>query len=121
MAEHNDLGTLGEIEAQNFLKKNGYTIRHTNWTAGSLEIDIVAQKDDWLVIVEVKTRKSTFVELPQDAINARKIRNLVNAADAYIRRFNWDGETRFDVISVVQSGQQFELEHIEDAFMPPMN
>lgn len=121
MAEHNELGALGEIEAQNFLKKKGYTIRHCNWTAGSLEIDIVAQIDDWLVIVEVKTRKSNFIELPKDAINMRKIRNLVNAADTYIRIFNWDGETRFDVISVVQSGQQFLIEHIEDAFMPPMN
>ena len=121
MAEHNDLGKLGEIEAQKFLKKNGYTIRHTNWTVGSLEIDIVAQIDEWLVIVEVKTRRSTYIELPKDAINMRKIRNLVNAADAYIRRFNWEGDTRFDIISVVQSGQRFEIEHIEDAFMPPMN
>jgi putative endonuclease len=121
MAEHNDLGELGEIEAQNYLRKNGYTIRHTNWTAGSLEIDIVAEKDEWLVIVEVKTRKSNYIEQPKDAINMRKIRNLVNAADAYIRRFNWEGETRFDVISVVQNDQKFEIEHIEDAFLPPMN
>ena len=121
MAEHNELGQLGEIEAQNYLKNNGYSIRDVNWTAGSLEIDIVAQKDDWLVIVEVKTRKSRLFEQPEQAVNMRKIRHLVNAADAYIRKFNWEGETRIDVITVVQVGQKFAIEHIEGAFLAPMN
>ncbi len=121
MAEHNELGQLGEIEAQNYLKNNGYIIRDVNWTAGSYEIDIVAQKDEWLVIVEVKTRKSRAFEQPEQAVNMRKIRHLVYAAEAYIRKFNWECETRFDVITVVPVGQKFEVEHIEDAFLPPMN
>lgn len=62
-----------------------------------------------------------MLEQPEQAVNMRKIRNLVNAADAYIRKFNWEGETRFDIVTVVQAGQRFEIEHIEDAFLPPMN
>ena len=54
MAEHNDLGNLGEERAQAYLSSNGYHIRHCNWFFGKLELDIVAEKDGWLVIVEVK-------------------------------------------------------------------
>ena len=72
-------------------------------------------------IVEVKTRSTDYFEVPEEAINLRKIRNLVNAAHEYIFSCNWEGETRFDVISVIPIGQSFKIDHIEDAFMPPMN
>ncbi|MBP1637431.1 MAG: hypothetical protein H6Q18_220 [Bacteroidetes bacterium] len=120
MAEHNDLGNLGEERAQAYLRQKGYKIRETNWFAGKLEIDIIAEKDDWLVIVEVKTRSTEFFEHPKEAITNRKIQNLVNAAHEYIFRTDWQGETRFDVISVIPHGQQFIIEHIEDAFLPPV-
>ena len=54
MAEHNELGELGEKRAQEYLISKGYEILHTNWRTGKLEIDIAAKKDDWLVIVEVR-------------------------------------------------------------------
>lgn len=120
MAQHNELGAQGEKEAISYLKNKGYTIRHANWTAGSLEIDIVAQIDNWLVMVEVKTRKSDYFEPPTNAITSRKIKNLVAAADVYIRKFGWEGETRFDIITLIQRGQNFEVEHIEDAFLPSL-
>ena len=121
MADHNDLGNVGELKAQEFITAKGYKIKHTNWKAGKLEIDIVAEFEDWLVIVEVKTRSTDYFEHPEEAITMRKIRNLVNAADAYIRTFDWQGETRFDVISVIPEGQHFRIDHIEDAFLPPLN
>ena len=120
MAEHNDLGNIGEERAQAFLRNKGYKIRETNWVAGKLELDIVAEKDEMLVIVEVKTRSTGFFEHPKEAITPRKIKNLVNAAHAYIMKNNWQGETRFDVISVIPKGQNFSIEHIEDAFLPPI-
>jgi len=121
MAEHNDLGNLGEERAQAFLKSKGYAIKHTNWVVGKLELDIVAEKDGWLVVVEVKTRSTETFEHPKDAITLRKIRNIVNATHEYIFKFDWQGETRFDVISVIPHGQDFHIEHIEDAFLPPLN
>lgn len=126
MAEHNDLGNLGEVRAQNYLLSKGFHIRHINWhnvlpsgKEGKLELDIVAEKDGWLVVVEVKTRSTATFEHPEEAITLRKIRNLVNAAHEYILQFDWHGETRFDVVSVIPHGQDFLIEHIEDAFLSP--
>ena len=121
MADHNDLGNEGEIMAQNFLVAKGYKLLHTNWTSGKLELEIVAQKDDLLVVVEVKTRSIDTFEHPKEAITLRKIKNIVNATHDYIFTFDWMGETRFDVISVIPDGQQFRIEHIEDAFIAPVN
>ena len=120
MAEHNELGNLGEERAQNFLISKGYKILQTNWHIGKLELDIVAEKDDWLVIVEVKTRSTETFEHPEEAITRKKIRNIVNATHEYILQFDWNGETRFDVISVIPYGQEFRIEHIEDAFLSPL-
>jgi len=119
MAEHNDLGNLGEERAQAYLSSKGYKIRHTNWVVGKLELDIVAEKDGWLIVVEVKTRSTETFEHPEEAITLRKIRNIVNATHEYILQFDWKGETRFDVMSVIPHGQDFLIEHIEDAFLSP--
>jgi putative endonuclease len=72
MAEHNDLGILGEQRAQAYLNSKGYRIRHVNWVIGKLELDIVAEKDDWLIVVEVKTRSTDTFEHPKEAITNRK-------------------------------------------------
>lgn len=119
MAEHNDIGKLGEERAQAYLISKEYKIRHTNWKTGKLELDIVAEKDDMLVVVEVKTRSTDYFEHPQEAINLKKIRNIVNAAHNYIFQFDWLGETRFDIISVIPQEHSFRIEHIEDAFLAP--
>jgi putative endonuclease len=119
MAEHNDLGNLGELRAQAYLRDKGYKIKHTNWVTGKLELDIVCEKDGWLIVVEVKTRSTENFEHPEDAINIRKIRNIINATHNYILQFDWKGETRFDVMSVIPHGQDFLIEHIEDAFLSP--
>ncbi len=118
MAQHNDTGNIGEERARAYLLSKGYKIRHTNWQAGKLELDIVAEKDKVLVVVEVKTRSTDYFEHPQEAVTLKKIRNLVNAAQEYIYRFDWQYETRFDIISVIPEKEIFRIEHIEDAFLP---
>ena len=124
MAEHNELGNIGEERAQAYLHSKGYKIRHCNWhnftpsgKEGKLELDIVAEKDGMLIVVEVKTRSTDTFEHPQEAITKRKISNIVNATHEYIFQFDWQGETRFDVISVIPHGQNFRIDHIEDAFL----
>ncbi len=77
MAEHNELGKLGEELAVDFLQKNGYEILETNWVFQKAEIDIIAQKDNMLVAVEVKTRSSIDFGLPQDFVKPKKIQLLV--------------------------------------------
>ncbi len=122
MAKHNDLGNIGEERAVDYLRAQGYIIRHQNWTSGKKELDIVAEKENTLVVVEVKTRSTEYFEHPKEAITNAKIRNIVGAAEAYIFEFDLMMETRFDIVSVIpRKDGFFSIEHIEDAFLPPVN
>lgn len=116
MAEHNDLGKLGEEKAVEYLQKNGYTILQTNWVYLKAEIDIIAQKGETLAVVEVKTRSSLDFGLPQDFVKPKKIQLLVKAINEYVVQNDIDAEVRFDIISVFKNGNAFEIEHLEDAF-----
>lgn len=116
MAEHNELGKLGEDLAVDYLKKNGYTILNTNWTFQKAEIDIIAQKDNILAIVEVKTRSSIDFGSPQDFVKPAKIQLLVKAVNEYVISNDLDLEIRFDIIAINKEGKGFHIEHLEDAF-----
>lgn len=122
MAEHNELGNAGELIAKKHLELNHYQIKERNWHVGKLEIDIIAEKDGILVIVEVKTRSTNIFEHPQEAITLAKIKKLVLATQEYIFSTNWQGETRFDVIAIIPTGaNKYKIEHIIDAFLAPVN
>lgn len=116
MAEHNDLGKLGEEMAVEFLRKNSYLILDTNWTFQKAEIDIIARKENTLAIVEVKTRSSLEFGLPQDFVKPKKIQLLVKAVDEYVNQKNIDVEVRFDIIAIHKEGKSFVIEHLIDAF-----
>jgi len=120
VAQHNELGQTGETLAIEYLKAKDYRIRHTNWRRGHWELDIVAETPDELVFVEVKTRTGDW-ELPENSVNKSKIRNIISAADCYIKYFDVDLPARFDIISIMGKEPNFEIEHIEDAFYPPVN
>lgn len=116
MAEHNELGKLGEELAVEYLKKNGYTILNTNWTFQKAEIDIIAQIENTLAIIEVKTRSSLEFGLPQDFVKPKKIQLLVKAVDAYVNEKDLDLDVRFDIIAVYKENKTFAIEHLIDAF-----
>ena len=116
MAEHNELGKLGEELAVEFLRKNGYEILDTNWTFQKAEIDIIAQKGVTLAVVEVKTRSSIDFGLPQDFVKPKKIQLLVKAVNEYVISKNLDVEVRFDIIAINKEGKSFAIEHLIDAF-----
>ena len=126
MAEHNELGKLGEELAVAFLQQNGYDILETNWVFQKAEIDIIAQKETVLAIVEVKTRSSIDFGLPQDFVKPKKIQLLVKAVNEYVVSNDLDVEIRFDIIAITASVQpsvsghkeerDFKIEHLEDAF-----
>ncbi len=120
MAKHNELGKLGEEMARKHLRNKGYQIQEVNWHYGREEIDIIALDGEMLVIVEVKTRATADFGEPEFAVNRRKQRILVKAAEAYILEKDLDIETRFDIISVIVTPKQKHLHHIEDAFYPTM-
>ena len=77
MAEHNELGKAGENVAVAYLEEHGYLIRHRNWRKGHFELDIVAAKENELVIVEVKTRSNTLFAQPEEAVDLPKIKRTV--------------------------------------------
>jgi len=117
MADHNELGKLGEQIAADYLLRNGYEILKRNYFYDKAEIDIIAQKSpDTLVIVEVKTRNSDFFGDPQDFVKPSKIKLLVKAANEYVISNDLDLEVRFDIIAIIKNKAVEKLEHFEDAF-----
>ena len=118
MARHNELGRLGEQIAAEYLIKKGYTIRDSNWRWQRYEIDIVCEHNGRIVIVEVKTRTSGFIE-PADAITRHKMLYLVKAANVYVKLYNLRHEIQFDVVTIVGREPDFKINHIEDAFYAP--
>ena len=120
MAERNNTGKEGESEARAYLEKLGYQILHTNWHFHHYELDLIAVYEGELIVVEVKTRSVGCLLPPEEAVDQKKIKRIVAATDAYIRYFNNPLPVRFDIITAVGKAGAFEIEHIKDAFYPPM-
>ncbi|MBP9792517.1 MAG: YraN family protein [Flavobacterium sp.] len=116
MADHNELGKQGEKLAIEYLQKNGYEILEQNFVFQKAEIDIIARKEDWLIVVEVKTRTSTDYGNPEDFVDKKKIKLLVKAIDEYVQQSDLDLDIRFDIVSLVKTDNKFNIEHLEDAF-----
>lgn len=121
MAKHNELGRIGENKAAEYLVAKGYIVRDRNWRCNKLELDIVAEKNNRIVFVEVKTRSSDDIVDPIEAITPGKIKNLVRAARAYMQMFRLPHEIQFDIITLVGSDvDDMKLTHIEDAVSVPL-
>ena len=118
MAQHNLLGKKGEMLAGRYLLGEGLAVLEYNWRSGHKEIDIIAQQRDVLVFVEVKSRTSEEYGNSYDAVDDKKIRLLISAAQAYIRKYNIYLQFRFDIITVIGNSEPYRIEHIEDAFYP---
>ena len=116
MAQHNELGKKGEELAVNFLLENGYTIIERNYRFDKAEVDIIAQKDNILAIIEVKTRSTVDFGNPQDFVKPKQIQNLVKAVDEYVTVNALDVEVRFDIIGIVKEKNKFNIEHLKNAF-----
>lgn len=119
MAKHLLTGIQGESAAQNYLHGYGYQLLHKNWRHKHLEVDLVMRDGNTLVFVEVKTRTDGRFGLPYESVNWQKQRKLSQAATIYIKQNHYEGEIRFDIISIfVNKDQQFNIRHIKDAFWP---
>ncbi len=126
MAQHNELGRVGEELAAEFLRKNDYEILERNWFFQKAEVDIIAKKENMLAIIEVKTRTGTDFGLPQDCVKPKKIQLLVKAVNEYVIANDLDVTVRFDIIAITAplllpqsentNANNFIIEHLEDAF-----
>lgn len=117
MAEHNDLGNLAEELAATFLEKKGYKILVKNFRYQRGEIDIIAEFNNQIIIVEVKARGSDIFMEPQEAVTKTKIKSLVMVADFFMKDRNLNQEVRFDIIAVLPGEKRkLQITHLEDAF-----
>lgn len=120
MAKHNIFGQKGENAAFEALLAKGYLIRDRNWRCGKNEVDIVAEKGNRIIIVEVKSRSYPVDDISQ-LITHDKIRHLIAAGNAYVKLFHLPHELQFDVILMIgPDPDNFTVEHIPDAFMAPL-
>jgi putative endonuclease len=120
MSSHNELGKKGEETAADFLAGEGYKILERNWRFGKDEIDIIAEKGNFIVIVEVKTRSTAYFGEPEEAVDKQKRRFLIRAADKYVNQKAIDLEVRFDIVSIIFEQGKQSIRHIEDAFYPTL-
>jgi len=113
-----DTGILGEKLAKDFLKKRGYHVWETNYRCPEGEIDIVAKHKDYLVFVEVRTKRSLEFGSPEESVTQAKMGKLRACASRYRQDHNnlpplW----RIDVVAVElnQRGKPLRIELIENA------
>ncbi len=118
MKNNIEKGKYGESIAASFLQKQGYRILAKNRRYGHKEIDIIAKDNETIVIVEVKLRYTDFFGFPEQAVNKRKQKLLIEAADAYITENNLNNDVRYDVVAIVFENNKKRLLHIKDAFIP---
>ena len=116
MAKHNEKGKIGEELAIEYLINHGYKVLHTNWRAGHLEVDIIAQKNNILVFCEVKCRSSSAFGDPESFVTRQKQQHIIKAAANYVERNRWQGESRFDIVSILTGGETVKINHIENAY-----
>jgi putative endonuclease len=109
-------GAKGENLAAEFLQSKGFEIVARNFRHKHAEIDLIAQRENWLLFIEVKTRTSTSYGQPEDFVDHHKSRNVFEAAEEYIFANDWQGHIRFDIISVKLGYKDVvEIVHFEDA------
>jgi putative endonuclease len=115
------VGNLGEKIAEKILKNSGYKIIDKNFKCSIGEIDIITEKDNNLIFIEVKTRTSIKYGCPSDAVNFYKRNKIIKVAQTFImlnkKYINFS--IRFDVFEIFLKPSTFELNkinHIKNAF-----
>ncbi len=116
IAEHTRTGLWGEEVAADYLRDKGYDILERDWHSGHRDIDIIAQHNDTIVFVEVKTRRNADFITPEQAVDYRKRQNLRHAINHYINFRKIDNPVRFDIITVIgtHGSPTPVVNHIED-------
>lgn len=120
MADHNELGKIGESIALDYLKKEGGKILNTNYRFKRNEVDIIMLDGDELVVVEVKTRSNPFMAGPEKTVTRSKQRAIIQVTQEYIENHNRKEEVRFDIVSILIHNNQTKGDHIKDAFYPTL-
>ncbi|MBK9981903.1 MAG: YraN family protein [Saprospiraceae bacterium] len=115
-------GKWGELVARDYLISTGFKILDQNWRYKRAEIDLIAMENQILVFIEVKTRAYADFGLPEEMVNKRKQRLVIDAALAYMRAIGHEWEIRFDIIAILGTpGSTPEISYFRDAFFPGLD
>lgn len=113
-------GKSAEEWAAIFLRLKGYRVLQNNFRVPQGEIDLVAQKGNNLIFVEVKSRRSGKQGSGLEAVSPLKVKRLSAAAAAYLATHSCDGfSCRFDVITLGPDKNWFKfpkIAHLQNAF-----
>jgi putative endonuclease len=119
MAEHNDLGELGESIAREFYESQGYRIVETKWRVKRAEVDLIVEKNQVYVFVEVKCRKTSAYTIFEPTLSEKKEAFMAYAANAWIELTNHEGAIRFDFIAIqITPSPKPIIKHYPDFFFP---
>ena len=115
-AGHLEIGRLGETFAREYLRRNGYKIIEQNYRNRYGEIDLVVQKKDVLVFVEVRTKIGEQFGTPEETLNWKKLQKVKRNASSYVARSKWNKLYRVDGICIVLDEQHTiqRFEHYEN-------
>ena len=116
MTDKIETGGIGENLAAEFLQRQGFTVVARNYRWKKAEIDLIAQRENWLIFVEVKTRSSNAFGEPESFVSDFQRKLIYEAAEEYIFNTDWQGNIRFDIVSV-KPGPVPEVIHLEDAIV----
>lgn len=115
-----DIGRLGEDYACEILVQKGFHIIKRNYHTRKGEVDIIAENSEYILFVEVKTRKADSLVTGEEAVNASKCRKIYLAATDYFLKNPIDKQPRFDVITITANTENevniIKSEHYENAF-----
>lgn len=105
-------GRRAEEKACQYLEHLGFVIIEKNFRTRTAEIDLIARDGEWLVFIEIKSRKTESRGLAREAVTPAKQRRIILAAQSWIalRRIQ-NTRMRFDVLAIQgpDGCQQFEL------------
>lgn len=115
------IGGEGEKRVANYLRQQGFAIVKRNYTCRYGEIDIIAENQEFLVFVEVKTRKENALVSGIDAVDSFKQKRILLTANDYISKTLCQKQPRFDIAEVViytktDGNMGYKLRYIENAF-----
>lgn len=118
MAQHINTGKTGEELAAQWLVTEGYIILHRNWRHKNWEVDVIAHKGKRLHIVEIKTRTSNYLGLPEDNLDQKKMQYLINAAEEYLYQHPQWEQLQFDLLAItLREDEKHEYFLIEDIYL----
>jgi len=118
VSKESELGKLGEELAVAFLKKHDHIILEQNYKWEKSEIDIIATKNDKIIFVEVKTRMSPYLSDPALMVPIKKWRQIMKAADIYMKEREEEMVAQFDIVHVVTNKDYTKIDHYDEAFTP---